>query len=91
MFIQIVYRLTLFLLLKTSHIQNLNVKIRTFGFFGFFIFNNFVKFFSYKHTIPLRDALCGLSLRIPTLEGDQIPLKIANIVKPGSTHRYKIF
>nr|CAD2172244.1 unnamed protein product [Meloidogyne enterolobii] len=43
----------------------------------------------YKHTIPLRDALCGLSLRIPTLEGDQIPLKIANIVKPGSTHRVR--
>nr|CAD2207753.1 unnamed protein product [Meloidogyne enterolobii] len=53
------------LLLKTSHIPNLNVKIRTF------------------------DALCGLSLRIPTLEGDQIPLKIANIVKPGSTHRVR--
>jgi len=55
-----------------------------------FIFNKFKKIFSYKHTIPLRDALCGLSLRIPTLEGDQIPLKIENIVKPGSTHRYKI-
>lgn len=45
---------------------------------------------SYKHTIPLRDALCGVSIKVPTLESDVIPLKISSVIKPGSTHRYNL-
>uniref|UniRef100_A0A914IFE9 J domain-containing protein n=1 Tax=Globodera rostochiensis TaxID=31243 RepID=A0A914IFE9_GLORO len=41
----------------------------------------------YKHVVPLRDALCGLSIKVPTLEGDTIPLIIKQVIKPGSTHR----
>lgn len=43
----------------------------------------------YKHILPLRDALCGVSLKVPTLEGDTVPLKISNVIKPGSTQRIK--
>ncbi|KAL3123037.1 hypothetical protein niasHT_001237 [Heterodera trifolii] len=41
----------------------------------------------YKQVVPLRDALCGMSIKVPTLEGDIIPLNIKHVIKPGSTQR----
>lgn len=43
----------------------------------------------YKHQVPLCDALCGVNIKVPTLEGDTVPLKVSNVIKPGSTHRIK--
>lgn len=41
----------------------------------------------YVHKISLRDALCGISIKIPTLDGNTIPYKTLNVVKPRSTER----
>jgi len=41
----------------------------------------------YVNKIPLRDALCGVSLKIPTLDGNAIPFKTSNVVKPHSIER----
>jgi len=41
----------------------------------------------YVHKISLRDALCGVSLKIPTLDGTTIPFKTANVIKPNQTER----
>lgn len=39
----------------------------------------------YVHRIPLRDALCGVQLSVPTLDGTTVPLRIDTIVKPNMT------
>lgn len=42
----------------------------------------------YVVKIPLRDALCGVNLKIPTLDGNTfIPFKTSNVIKPHSTER----
>lgn len=38
--------------------------------------------------IPLRDALCGFILKIPTLEATTIPFKSSKVVKPHSIERF---
>jgi DnaJ-class molecular chaperone len=35
----------------------------------------------------LRDALCGLTVNVPTLDGTTIPLKITEVIKPNMTKR----
>lgn len=42
----------------------------------------------YVHKISLRDALCGVSLKIPTLDGNIIPFKTTNVIKLHNTERY---
>ncbi|XP_063301830.1 dnaJ homolog subfamily B member 1 [Pelobates fuscus] len=41
----------------------------------------------YTAKISLREALCGCSLNIPTLEGRTIPLVVKDIVSPGTKRR----
>lgn len=42
----------------------------------------------YTARISLRDALCGTSLQVPTLDGTTLPLSLTNeIVKPTTTKR----
>lgn len=41
----------------------------------------------YVHRLPLREALCGISIQVPTLDGATIPLRIDNVIKPGATKR----
>ncbi|ESO86660.1 hypothetical protein LOTGIDRAFT_128634 [Lottia gigantea] len=41
----------------------------------------------YKATLPLRDALCGGTINIPTLDGRQIPLNLSEVVKPQTVRR----
>lgn len=41
----------------------------------------------YVHRLPLRDALCGLTVNVPTLDGTTIPLKITEVIKPNMTKR----
>lgn len=42
----------------------------------------------YVHRLSLRDALCGTTVQVPTLDGNTIPLTMTNIIKPNSTKRY---
>lgn len=41
----------------------------------------------YKAKIPLRDALCGATLQIPTIDGRRIPLRLTEVIKPHSHKR----
>jgi DnaJ-class molecular chaperone len=41
----------------------------------------------YIHRLPLRDALCGVSIQVPTLDNTTIPLRETGVVKPGTTKR----
>ncbi|CAJ0586947.1 unnamed protein product, partial [Mesorhabditis spiculigera] len=41
----------------------------------------------YVHKLPLKDALCGTTIQVPTLEGSTIPLALRDIVKPNTTRR----
>lgn len=39
----------------------------------------------YSHKLPLRDALIGTSLNVPTLDGTNYPLRIDSVIKPKMT------
>lgn len=41
----------------------------------------------YTCRLPLRDALCGTTVHIPTIEGGTVPLRLTDIVKPNTTRR----
>lgn len=41
----------------------------------------------YVHRLSLREALCGVTVQVPTLDGTNIPLQMANVIKPNSTKR----
>jgi len=41
----------------------------------------------YTHRLPLRDALCGTVINVPTLEGTMVPLKPSSVIKPNDTQR----
>lgn len=41
----------------------------------------------YMAKISLRDALCGGSIKVPTLDGGTIPLELTETIKPNSTKR----
>ncbi|ELT96779.1 hypothetical protein CAPTEDRAFT_19566 [Capitella teleta] len=41
----------------------------------------------YRVKLGLREALVGTTLMIPTLEGNKIPMKLTEVVKPGSVKR----
>lgn len=41
----------------------------------------------YSAKITLRDALCGTTINVPTLDGTNIPLPINDIIKPNTTKR----
>lgn len=41
----------------------------------------------YVHKVSLRDALCGVSIKIPTLDGTTIPFKSSKVIKPHSIER----
>jgi DnaJ-class molecular chaperone len=41
----------------------------------------------YVHRLTLRDALCGLTVNVPTLDGTTVPLKIVEVIKPNMTKR----
>ncbi|XP_074642866.1 dnaJ homolog subfamily B member 4-like [Tubulanus polymorphus] len=41
----------------------------------------------YKAKISLRDALCGGTINVPTIDGKKIPLRLTDIVKPGSKRK----
>jgi DnaJ-class molecular chaperone len=41
----------------------------------------------YTQKISLRDALCGVNIKIPTLDGSTIPFKTTNVIKPNSIER----
>lgn len=41
----------------------------------------------YKARIPLRDALCGTTISIPTLSGRKIPLQLNEVIKPNTVKR----
>lgn len=41
----------------------------------------------YVHKVSLRDALCGVSIKIPTLDGTTIPFKTSKVIKPNSIER----
>jgi len=42
----------------------------------------------YVHKISLRDALCGVQLQVPTLEGTTLPFKSRGVIKPHTTERF---
>ncbi|VDM38975.1 unnamed protein product [Toxocara canis] len=42
----------------------------------------------YMHRISLRDALCGTVLHVPTLDGVIVPMRAAEVIKPGTTKRF---
>lgn len=42
----------------------------------------------YVAKIPLRDALCGINLSVPTLDGTTHSIRTAEIIKPNSLRRY---
>lgn len=41
----------------------------------------------FKAKITLRDALCGATLQIPTIDGRRIPLRLTEVIKPNSVKR----
>lgn len=41
----------------------------------------------YKVRLPLKDALCGCTLQIPTIDERKIPLRLTEVIKPNSTKR----
>lgn len=41
----------------------------------------------YVHKISLRDSLCNVSVKVPTLSGSLIPIKTPNVIKPHSIER----
>ncbi|VDM40520.1 unnamed protein product [Toxocara canis] len=41
----------------------------------------------YVHRISLRDALCGTTISVPTLDGTSIPMRLTEVVKPNTTKR----
>lgn len=41
----------------------------------------------YKAKIALKDALCGGTIRVPTIDGRKIPLNLTDVIKPGSTRK----
>lgn len=42
---------------------------------------------SYHAKISLKDSLCGCQLSVPTLEGENITLRISDVVSPSLTRR----
>ncbi|GFN77083.1 DNA repair and recombination protein rad54-like [Plakobranchus ocellatus] len=43
----------------------------------------------YKVRIPLRDALCGATIQVPTLTSRKIPLTLTEVIKPNTVKRIK--
>ncbi|KAL4236638.1 DnaJ subfamily B member 5 [Mactra antiquata] len=41
----------------------------------------------YKANISLKQALCGTTLQVPTIDGRKIPLRLNEIIKPNSVKR----
>uniref|UniRef100_A0A0N5AZG4 J domain-containing protein n=1 Tax=Syphacia muris TaxID=451379 RepID=A0A0N5AZG4_9BILA len=41
----------------------------------------------YIHKISLRDALCGTTISVPTLDGQSIPMRISEVIKPNTSKR----
>ncbi len=41
----------------------------------------------YVHRLPLRDALCGTTVNVPTLDGTTVPMRLTEIVKPNTVRR----
>lgn len=41
----------------------------------------------YTAKVTLRDALCGTTVNVPTLDGTNIPLQISDIIKPNTVKR----
>lgn len=41
----------------------------------------------YVVKISLKDALCGTSIQVPTLDKKTVPLTITDVIKPGTTRR----
>lgn len=41
----------------------------------------------YKATISLKQALCGTTLQVPTIDGRKIPLRLNEIIKPSTVKR----
>lgn len=41
----------------------------------------------YVHRLPLKQALCGTTIDIPTLDGTTHQMKLDNVIKPNSTKR----
>lgn len=41
----------------------------------------------YKATISLKQALCGTTLQVPTIDGRKIPLRLNEIIKPATVKR----
>lgn len=41
----------------------------------------------YMAKVSLRDALCGTTIHVPTVDGRKIPLNISDVIKPGSIKR----
>lgn len=41
----------------------------------------------YVHKLSLRDALCGTSITIPTLDGSNVPMRLNEVIKPNTTKR----
>ncbi|GFR57497.1 DnaJ-like protein subfamily B member 4 [Elysia marginata] len=43
----------------------------------------------YKVRLPLRDALCGATIQVPTLTSRKIPLTLTEVIKPNTAKRIK--
>merc|ERR1711874_358461 len=42
---------------------------------------------TFSHKIPLREALCGSVIQVPTLEGKKVGLNCPDVIKPTTTKR----
>uniref|UniRef100_A0A0M3IB79 J domain-containing protein n=2 Tax=Ascaris TaxID=6251 RepID=A0A0M3IB79_ASCLU len=43
----------------------------------------------YVHRISLRDALCGTTVEVPTLDGAPLQLHLSEVIRPGTTTRFR--